>query len=281
MSSLGLDTQPSAVTYELDDLIIQAWVGGIRVPHFQRDFRWGSQDVIRLFDSIARGFPGSTFPRFGSYTATNWTAYLTGCDPVPRHGHTPSNGSTAKSTTARYRYTSRTSPRSGMCTPKRSTRALLKLSPPSRIAVMTYGRFGNSPAGWPSRSSSETVTRTLRTGRSSTPTNGCPHWHRHTTSSPPRSTGNPATDMRTWASNLPVPAASTMLDQSHSRGLSVGWDNRFGHTGAGLADVAAATARRVAEMWPRYREELMDLPPIRAGLDSWIPERVRALLGPS
>ncbi|MEV0417120.1 DUF262 domain-containing protein [Streptosporangium canum] len=57
MSTAGLDTQPSAATYDLEDLIAQAWNGGIRVPHFQRDFRWGTQDVIRLFDSIVRGYP--------------------------------------------------------------------------------------------------------------------------------------------------------------------------------------------------------------------------------
>jgi hypothetical protein len=53
----GLDTQPSATTYDLEDLISEAWSGRIRVPHFQREFRWTSQDVIRLFDSIVRGYP--------------------------------------------------------------------------------------------------------------------------------------------------------------------------------------------------------------------------------
>ncbi len=57
MSAGGLDTQPSATTYDLEDLINEAWSGRIRVPHFQREFRWTSQDVIRLFDSIVRGYP--------------------------------------------------------------------------------------------------------------------------------------------------------------------------------------------------------------------------------
>ncbi|MGH3601734.1 MAG: DUF262 domain-containing protein, partial [Pseudonocardiaceae bacterium] len=34
-----------------------AWSGQIRVPHFQRDFRWTRQDVIRLFDSIVKRYP--------------------------------------------------------------------------------------------------------------------------------------------------------------------------------------------------------------------------------
>ncbi len=57
MESAGLETQPSATTYELDDLIASAWSGKVRVPHFQRDFRWGTQDVLRLFDSIVKGYP--------------------------------------------------------------------------------------------------------------------------------------------------------------------------------------------------------------------------------
>src|SRR5437867_3243552 len=57
MTTAGLDTQPSASTYDLEDLVSQAWRGGIRVPHFQRDFRWGTEDVIRLFDSIVKGYP--------------------------------------------------------------------------------------------------------------------------------------------------------------------------------------------------------------------------------
>ena len=57
MANAGLDTQPSALVYDLDDLVQLAWNGRIRVPHFQRDFRWGTQDVVRLFDSIVRGYP--------------------------------------------------------------------------------------------------------------------------------------------------------------------------------------------------------------------------------
>ncbi|MFJ2216618.1 DUF262 domain-containing protein [Streptomyces sp. NPDC101062] len=55
--SSGLDTQPSATAFDLEDLVAQAWRGYVRVPHFQRDFRWGRQDVARLFDSIAKGYP--------------------------------------------------------------------------------------------------------------------------------------------------------------------------------------------------------------------------------
>ncbi len=56
-SPAGLEAQPTATTYELGDLVPLVWGGRVRVPHFQRDFRWQSQDVLRLFDSIVKGYP--------------------------------------------------------------------------------------------------------------------------------------------------------------------------------------------------------------------------------
>lgn len=53
----GLETRPGATTIDLDDLVGMAWSGRIRVPHFQRDFRWTRTDVIRLFDSIVKRYP--------------------------------------------------------------------------------------------------------------------------------------------------------------------------------------------------------------------------------
>jgi hypothetical protein len=53
----GLTTQPTATTYELGEIVPWAWKGRIRVPHFQRGFRWQAKDVLRLFDSIVRGYP--------------------------------------------------------------------------------------------------------------------------------------------------------------------------------------------------------------------------------
>lgn len=53
----GLDTRPSATMFDIERLVNMAWSGHIRVPHFQRDFRWQRKDVIRLFDSIVRGYP--------------------------------------------------------------------------------------------------------------------------------------------------------------------------------------------------------------------------------
>lgn len=57
MSSASLDARPNATMYDVEKLVSMAWRGQIRVPHFQRDFRWQRTDVIRLFDSIVRGYP--------------------------------------------------------------------------------------------------------------------------------------------------------------------------------------------------------------------------------
>lgn len=52
-----LATRPTATTLDVETLVTMAWRGEIRVPHFQRDFRWQRRDVIRLFESILRGYP--------------------------------------------------------------------------------------------------------------------------------------------------------------------------------------------------------------------------------
>lgn len=49
--------RPEATTVEVADLVRSAWAGEIRVPRFQRAFRWGQKDVVRLFDSIVHGYP--------------------------------------------------------------------------------------------------------------------------------------------------------------------------------------------------------------------------------
>ncbi|MFE2445585.1 DUF262 domain-containing protein [Streptomyces sp. NPDC059426] len=52
-----LDDRPSATMFTVENLVNMARSGEIRIPHFQRDFRWQRQDVVRLFDSIVRGYP--------------------------------------------------------------------------------------------------------------------------------------------------------------------------------------------------------------------------------
>lgn len=52
-----LATRPTAKMYDVETLVNMAWDGKIRVPHFQRDFRWLRRDVIRLLESIVRGYP--------------------------------------------------------------------------------------------------------------------------------------------------------------------------------------------------------------------------------
>jgi Protein of unknown function DUF262 len=55
--NLGLDSRPKATMYTVEELMSLSWSGQIRVPHFQRSFRWQRRDVIRLFESIILGYP--------------------------------------------------------------------------------------------------------------------------------------------------------------------------------------------------------------------------------
>ena len=53
----GLGAQPIATTLDVEQLARWAWEGRIRIPRFQRPLRWRRDDVIKLFDSIVRGYP--------------------------------------------------------------------------------------------------------------------------------------------------------------------------------------------------------------------------------
>lgn len=55
-SSAELD-RPRIVTYEVAELVERAWQGQLRIPSFQRGMVWQRQDVLRLFDSVVRGYP--------------------------------------------------------------------------------------------------------------------------------------------------------------------------------------------------------------------------------
>jgi len=48
---------PTAATFAINDLMQMVSEGRIRVPGFQRRFRWDTSDIIQLFDSIYRGYP--------------------------------------------------------------------------------------------------------------------------------------------------------------------------------------------------------------------------------
>lgn len=50
-------TKPNASTFSLEDLVGAVLEGRVRIPEFQRAFRWQWEDVRRLLDSIVRGYP--------------------------------------------------------------------------------------------------------------------------------------------------------------------------------------------------------------------------------
>jgi hypothetical protein len=47
----------NAETFALEDLVDEVLSGHVRIPDFQRSFRWQWEDVKRLMDSIVRGYP--------------------------------------------------------------------------------------------------------------------------------------------------------------------------------------------------------------------------------
>jgi hypothetical protein len=55
-----LERRPQALSYPIEDLLAEIQRGGIRLPRFQRGFKWEDSDRVALFDSIYRGFPIGT-----------------------------------------------------------------------------------------------------------------------------------------------------------------------------------------------------------------------------
>lgn len=49
--------KPSAWTYLIEDIVAYVIEGRVRIPGFQRSFRWQWEDVRRLLESIVRGYP--------------------------------------------------------------------------------------------------------------------------------------------------------------------------------------------------------------------------------
>jgi hypothetical protein len=54
---LAIRERPQAEAITVDNLVKRARAGAIRMPRFQRAFRWSAQDVSSLFDSIWLGYP--------------------------------------------------------------------------------------------------------------------------------------------------------------------------------------------------------------------------------
>jgi hypothetical protein len=52
-----LDKPPQAMSLTVRKLVGRVSTGEIRVPPFQRPLRWSSDDVVKLFDSILKGYP--------------------------------------------------------------------------------------------------------------------------------------------------------------------------------------------------------------------------------
>jgi len=55
-----LGTRPTAEVLKVEDLVGAVRDGRVRIPKFQRPLRWSSDHVVKLFDSILRGYPIGT-----------------------------------------------------------------------------------------------------------------------------------------------------------------------------------------------------------------------------
>ncbi|MCP4501860.1 MAG: DUF262 domain-containing protein [Deltaproteobacteria bacterium] len=56
-SPVQLKAAPKATTWSVDDIVEYAAAGRLLIPDFQRSFKWKAPDVLKLFDSIRRGYP--------------------------------------------------------------------------------------------------------------------------------------------------------------------------------------------------------------------------------
>ena len=52
-----LERAPISLPVTVRDLVARVADGRIRVPNFQRPLRWRAEDVVKLFDSVLRGYP--------------------------------------------------------------------------------------------------------------------------------------------------------------------------------------------------------------------------------
>ncbi len=57
MTSARLPEPPRAETPTVETLVREVLKGKIRIPEFQRSFRWDGEQVLKLLDSVFRGFP--------------------------------------------------------------------------------------------------------------------------------------------------------------------------------------------------------------------------------
>ena len=81
---LSLSRKPDAVAWSIEDLLEKVSEGQIRLPEFQRLFKWDSEDVLQLFDSIVRGFPIGTFLFWKGPASSTQEGRALETQPAPR-----------------------------------------------------------------------------------------------------------------------------------------------------------------------------------------------------
>jgi len=77
--------RPEAETYQIQRLVDLVLAGEVRIPPFQRPFRWNQDDVLDLLDSVHRGFP------IGTLLLWRRPAEAAGLDLGPIHVDAPAH----------------------------------------------------------------------------------------------------------------------------------------------------------------------------------------------
>jgi hypothetical protein len=71
MEELRLEERPKAAATTVEDLVRSVMDGLVRIPTFQRGLKWKTNDVLKLYDSIYKGYPvGSLLMRKAHAPAT-------------------------------------------------------------------------------------------------------------------------------------------------------------------------------------------------------------------
>ncbi|MBK6534338.1 MAG: DUF262 domain-containing protein [Deltaproteobacteria bacterium] len=108
--------------YKVEDLLVLAQQGRLRIPMFQRPPRWRSEHVVDLFDSIKQGFPvGTLLFALREEPATSVTLGRFTVDAPPRATRSWSSMGSSASRPSWARYCTPRKHRAEMCMPSGTT----------------------------------------------------------------------------------------------------------------------------------------------------------------
>ncbi|MFO0598557.1 MAG: DUF262 domain-containing protein [Myxococcaceae bacterium] len=81
--SKTIPPRPEATAWSVDDVLRRAQAGELSIPVFQRSFRWRQDDILKLFDSIYRGYPVGDLLLWETEVANDAADILKRADRIP------------------------------------------------------------------------------------------------------------------------------------------------------------------------------------------------------